>query len=502
MRQLPEIGSIPYFTAFVIGGRWNRGDAVGVMRMDWIKAVAPALLFAAAAMPVSAEHVFLKDGSIIEGKVVGDDAGAVTVRDGEKKLRRVPRSDIMLVLYTDLHMGKVFVQKRDGRNMTAYLVDEDRFNYTFRNELNSPVEFVLRRADVLFIAERNPSGLKGEAGTDRVGLEWFPSYEEMRRYNIYAKKKDGGYSLAGTSGRNSHILRGLSSNTEYHFMVKGVDAQGVETAPSNELKISTKNMFPDGPRNIVKKLEPSGATRITWRAATDPDGTIVRYRLYANIDGKRAVVGDTAGTEYRVQDAPRYGGVEVVAVDDRGDESEPEYIRLVDLGIAAYATAGVIYPLGKFGEMAEPGIGGSFALMYRDIGIDGLDAGLECGIFYLPGRDIFEEEQVVYHRSVAVPVLARAEYRAGIAEKIALVPALSLGYSWNDTTYMRSDPLSLAREERRDGGFDPMIQAGVSLEYGIGGSVFLRVVAAYGTFIEQSGRMDYVVAGAGINYTL
>jgi hypothetical protein len=91
------------------------------------------------------------------------------------------------------------------------MVDEDRESYTFRNELYRNIEFKVPRLDVLFLAERNPSGLKGEAGTDRIRLSWYHPYDKMERYNIYAKRgKQDKYVLKETSRRNSYTLEDLT----------------------------------------------------------------------------------------------------------------------------------------------------------------------------------------------------------------------------------------------------------------------------------------------------
>ncbi|HPA71331.1 MAG TPA: hypothetical protein PKY31_03625, partial [Spirochaetota bacterium] len=126
------------------------------------------------AMEIRPEVIFLKDGSLVQGSVTQDAAEYITVRKEDNKTEKILRKDIMRILYTKLNMGKIYVQKRDGKGLTAFIVDEDQESYTFRKELHSPAEFTLKRVDVLFIADRNPSGLKGEAETDRARLEWFP----------------------------------------------------------------------------------------------------------------------------------------------------------------------------------------------------------------------------------------------------------------------------------------------------------------------------------------
>ncbi|HPR37236.1 MAG TPA: fibronectin type III domain-containing protein, partial [Spirochaetota bacterium] len=172
---------------------------------------------------LNAETVFLKDGSIIEGRIISDSAGTVAVKDKDNKTRTVQRVNIMRILYTDLYMGKVYVQKTDGKNIIAYMVDEDRDTYTFRRELFNPEELKLRRDQVLFMARGNPSGLEGEPDTDHVFLKWFPPYNQVKKYKIYIKGPgDKSFSVADETGSKSITLKKLKSNTKYQLYVTAI----------------------------------------------------------------------------------------------------------------------------------------------------------------------------------------------------------------------------------------------------------------------------------------
>jgi hypothetical protein len=89
------------------------------------------LLFAVSELPLKAEAVFLKDGSIVDGIIESDSAEAVTVRLSDKKRKQILRKDIIRILYTELKMSKIYIQKRDGEGLVAYMVDEDSELYPF-----------------------------------------------------------------------------------------------------------------------------------------------------------------------------------------------------------------------------------------------------------------------------------------------------------------------------------------------------------------------------------
>jgi len=99
--------------------------------------IIPALLHA--------EYVFLKDGSIVKCKIENETAASITVRLADGKQRVINPKDVMRILFTELYMGKIFINKTDGTIIEAYMVDEDQTTYTFRKDLYKPQEFVLKR---------------------------------------------------------------------------------------------------------------------------------------------------------------------------------------------------------------------------------------------------------------------------------------------------------------------------------------------------------------------
>lgn len=178
---------------------------------------------------LQAEYIFLKDGSIIQGTITTDSATSLTLRLKGKGFQRIPRSNIMRILYTELYMGKVYVQKTDGKGIVAYMVDEDRETYTFRMELYKPDEFILKRDQVLFMARGNPTGLTAEAGTDRAELKWFAPYMPVKSYNIYVKgPREKEYRLEGKVRGLSYSLKNLKAIQSIRYMLQQLTAPGMK----------------------------------------------------------------------------------------------------------------------------------------------------------------------------------------------------------------------------------------------------------------------------------
>lgn len=201
------------------------------------------IIFILSAIPLSAEYLFLTDGSIIEGRLINETPARVTFRSDENRaVKTYPRNQVIRVHYTEMSFNRIFLQLHNGKTMSVFLVGEDRTTYTFRYELYKPEEFIVPRAHVLSISERNPSGLRGEAGYNEIRIAWFAPRENMKRFRIYMKKEgEDEFKQAASAGSRSSIYRipGVDRDTKYHLYVTGVDDSGEETPPSNTIQVTT-----------------------------------------------------------------------------------------------------------------------------------------------------------------------------------------------------------------------------------------------------------------------
>ena len=221
-----------------------------------MRKIAMTFIIILSALPLSAEYLFLTDGSIIQGRVVSETQSEVNFRsDDDREARIYPREQVIRVHYTEMSFNRIYLQLHSGESMSVFLVGEDRRSYTFRNELYKPEEFNVARADVLSISERNPSGLRGEAGYTEVRIEWIPPGETMRRFRIYIKKDgEDEFTHTGTAGSRSSVYRisGLDRDTKYRLYVTGLDSTGEETPPSRSIEITTLSPDDPGPEFTIK----------------------------------------------------------------------------------------------------------------------------------------------------------------------------------------------------------------------------------------------------------
>jgi hypothetical protein len=461
-------------------------------------------------MPVQAEFVFLKNGSIIEGKIVADAADSVTVKDKENKVRTIPRNSIMRILYTSLKMGKIYIQKRDGEGIVAFMVDEDRDSYTFRKDLYKPEEFKLERSDVLFLAEKNPSGLKGVAEADSISLKWLPPYDSVKHYNVYySSDKKEKYKLAGSPWGKSYTLSNLSSNKTYYIIVTSVDSDGYESSPSNELKITTPNIPPDAPGKVkinrkVDEKSKKMSVVLTWDAAADVDGTIKSYKVYQS--GKEdAVTINKTEIEVKNLDPQNVYFFNITAVDDRDSESEKSR-RLSSYGLSGYNFSiqpNYIIPLGTFKDVHESGLGALINMSRENTFIEHLDLGVALGYWQFTGVKT-DTSEVEY--SMMVPFTITAGYRINMFSSFYMIPRIALGGSYNYMEYLAEPELytgyGLEKEEKTKWSVEPLVMAGLMFEYDITHRLYITAGGDAGMVIEMSGIIPFasMTFGAGVRF--
>ncbi|HNW27209.1 MAG TPA: fibronectin type III domain-containing protein [Spirochaetota bacterium] len=293
------------------------------------------------------EYLFLKNGTVIEGKILKESPSSMSVLSPDGRTVTVQRDTVLRVMYTQLYRGKIYIQKTDGRVIEAYIIDEDQEYYTVRPELNSPKEFTIRRDDVLFMTRKNPSALEGKVSYRHVDLAWRKPYtpdNPVRQFKIYLRTKGGDYAIEGATAGTAYRVKGLRCNSEYYAMVTAVDKNGSESLPSNVIRFTTRKGRPASPDRVRLVSVVSGAdgtctASLDWDSAVDPcGGTVTGYGLYlkdlsSGTSGAGVMVnkqfpgyrlaGKAPGTSGKItglRDKTRYRVI-VTSIDNTGDES-------------------------------------------------------------------------------------------------------------------------------------------------------------------------------------
>lgn len=136
-----------------------------------------------------AESVFLKDGSIVEGKITKENDKAVTLQNPDKTTRIIERTKIIRVAYDNGYTKKVYIKLKSGKVHEGYIVSEDSTQYTLRERLDSPAEFQIDKEEVVAV-----SGEKYISKGMYYALGIFPGAAQF-----YAKKDIEGTIFLGTA---------------------------------------------------------------------------------------------------------------------------------------------------------------------------------------------------------------------------------------------------------------------------------------------------------------
>jgi len=452
---------------------------------------------------LQAEYVFLKDGSILEGTILRDGSNSITMRDADRKVRTISRKDIMRILYTELYMGKLFVQKTDGKGFVAYMVDEDRTTYTFRKKLYKPEEFTLKRDEVLFMARGNPTGLRAEAGKVEAELEWNPPYMDVKHYRIYVKgPEDKEYRMADTSGDEDYTLKDIKSNTTYTVKVTAIDRQGDESVASNEVTFTTKNIPPEAPGNLNLREHDDGSARLSWDEAFDPDTSIKKYIVHGKTIRKTIKVGETKDTFMVIDDIKKYKSLRVTAIDQLDASSGPSgryYLFKPAYHISVIPR--VMVPLGDFSALSGPGFGASTQFMQYGLVFPWITAGIDLTYYYIPGEDDIRSDGLRVDYAHMLVGTAMIGYTFKIKKLVLITPYIGGGTVYFDMNYTTMSRVTGEYTAKNLNGLEPVMNAGLQVSFNISKTLVAGISAHWGLVIE-SRMMHYVSGGISIGKRL
>lgn len=451
-----------------------------------------------------AEYVFMKDGAITEGKIISDAAESIVLKEKDGKNRQIERKKILRVLYTSLNMAKLYVQKRDGSSFVAYLVDEDRDDYTFRRELYKPEEFKASRKDVLFMSEKNPSALKGDSGPDEIRLSWLAPYGQVKVYKIYTKqRKEDEYKVAATTKKNEITIKGLEMKTAYFFIVRAVDDTDYETNPSNEIQVITKSSLPGSP--VIQAVKDrNGAWAVTWNASADADGSVEGYRVYAEKDGKYALLKETKELSFTVPGGTVYDTIQVRSLDNNGDESLPvDYRHDWRFQISPQ----VWIPVADMRIFAGTGWGGAIDVSKRGLFLNDLELGGTLGGMTFEGKKKIGDDNSNVNTLYMFPAAAFAAYRVPFIfdafncyDVLSFFPKISAGIMTVSSDYEILDNSGAVEEKKSAVMLAPFVKAGAFAEYGLTRNFFFTLGSEFTYIIDKTPGLCMVSISASTGY--
>ena len=106
---------------------------------------------------VFAESVFLKNGSIIEGKVIKETDKYVKIKMKSNLETQIPRKRILRTLYHDKYKRIMYIKLMSGKIIKGHIIFEGKKKYIIREKLESSKEISLSINKVDGVFRKNPS---------------------------------------------------------------------------------------------------------------------------------------------------------------------------------------------------------------------------------------------------------------------------------------------------------------------------------------------------------
>ena len=75
------------------------------------------------------ESVFMKDGTIIEGRITGGDDNVIKLST-DQEIKNIERKDVLRILVHDRYREKIYLTQTNGVTIEGYIVNEDNIQIT------------------------------------------------------------------------------------------------------------------------------------------------------------------------------------------------------------------------------------------------------------------------------------------------------------------------------------------------------------------------------------
>lgn len=173
------------------------------------------IIFAIAlSLPLFAESIFLKDGSIIEGDIIKETDKAMDVKLPDGKKMTIQRKDVLRTLLSNAYKTKMYIMKNDKTVLPVYIVEEDNDKYVCRKDLYSTDEFVVNKDEVMFISKVAPETIISDKGKEKK----VTSYTREQNITWRAPRLRFGYSNIALYA-DSDIHDGYEDSRNINFVL-------------------------------------------------------------------------------------------------------------------------------------------------------------------------------------------------------------------------------------------------------------------------------------------
>ena len=453
---------------------------------------------------LSAEVVFLKNGNIIKCKIDKDTYKYlyITTKDGKKK--KIVRKNVLRIYYRDLYLGKVFIKKRNGKGLEAYLINENMTSYTFRWKINSTNEFTIKRADIIFIVRSEPSALRARYEKNTITLSWSSPYNKIAWYNIYYKTKgEKNYNLIAKSKQTTHTLKNLLKKLEYNIIVKAVNFDGAESNPSNMITVSHSYTMPVPPKGIQCKTEfynnsKNARALLSWQASKEKDLT---YRIFRITDHGHVVAGETKNSSYTISNLTpevihRFVIRGINKQDHESKDSSTVFTRTRP-SFSITANAFGLIPLDFMNDMYAMGTGMLTSFHVNHLVFNNTLLGIDLGATYL-----FSKEDMFQYALIA-PFFITEGYTISLSRLSGITLKISQGICFKQVVYDKEYNLQdkSKAEFKAYRSISPAFMGTVQYNYMINQTMNFQAGAGYMTIIERK-LLHFLQLQIGVQFYL
>lgn len=156
----------------------------------------------------------------------------------------------------------------------------------------------------------------------------------------------------------------------------------------------------------------------------------------------------------------------------------------------------VFVPVGDFSGMAGTGYG--FYAAFDSVHAYDYRLGVTTGYFYLPGeyKSVTGMHKIEnYH---IIPVMFKAAYIFNLSRNLTISPVAECGTALVKMTYTVRNSLTGHITEKSSSGFEPIVIAGLNLDYKIDSRIFAGINCGYGIIYEDKGSLSFIQAGLAL----
>lgn len=190
---------------------------------------------------LSAESVFLKNGSIIEGRIVTENDKLIILKIKSGKTKEILRKDILRTVYHEKYKDTKYINKTDGTEIKAFIVDEDSEYYIIRIDLNSPHEISIAKDDVSSISKERLVKAEYEPPTGYYLRGLVPGWGQYYSGH-YVKGTALGITFFGSAAWMVYSGSKFQKSKDKYDSLTGVNTEG-EFADAYDQKKKDYNTF-------------------------------------------------------------------------------------------------------------------------------------------------------------------------------------------------------------------------------------------------------------------